>query len=78
MGTSIGENGVHSMECQSCHGSILDVGDEARTGWRDVPSCASCHTGSAMKNNGLLRYKDVHEADGSIRHPVDNTFAECQ
>ncbi|XOV71077.1 MAG: hypothetical protein ACFHW5_20580 [Verrucomicrobiota bacterium] len=46
MGTSIGEKGVHSMECQSCHGSMLDVGDEARTGWRDVPSCASCHTGS--------------------------------
>jgi hypothetical protein len=28
-----------------------------------------------MKNNGLLRYTDVHEADGSIRQPVDDTFA---
>ncbi len=32
------------LDCISCHGTMEDVADPARTPWVDEPSCASCHT----------------------------------
>ena len=64
------------MQCQSCHGSMLDVGvARPRTGWLDEPACQSCHTGTAVHNNGQIRYTSVFEDSGQPRVAVDSTFA---
>jgi hypothetical protein len=37
---------VHSlagMNCNSCHNSMIAVGNPARQPWTDVPRCDSCH-----------------------------------
>jgi uncharacterized CHY-type Zn-finger protein len=31
------------IQCQSCHGNMSKVGDPARQGWLDMPSCQACH-----------------------------------
>ncbi len=68
-------DGTLAMQCQSCHGALTSVGDSARHAWLDEPNCQSCHTGTATKNNGQLRYTDSFEASGQIRKAVDATFA---
>ncbi len=76
MGAAVDANsGALSMQCQSCHGSMSVVGDTARNGWLEEPNCQSCHTGTATHNNGQIRYETVFEPDGSMRVPVDRTFA---
>lgn len=37
--------------------------------------CQSCHTGTALQNNGAFRYDSVFTADGLTRVAVDATFA---
>lgn len=37
---------VHSsngLDCMSCHGTMADVGNPARTPWVDEPHCGDCH-----------------------------------
>lgn len=75
MGGAIAADGSMAMQCQSCHGSMKTVGSSTRTGWLEEPNCQSCHTGTALKNNGAIRYTSVFESDGTMRHPVDSTFA---
>jgi len=75
MGAAVASDGTMAMQCQSCHGQMKDVGAPTRTGWLDEPTCQSCHTGTAMKNNGQIRYASVFRADGLVRDAVDKTFA---
>lgn len=75
MGRAIGSDGNFRMHCQSCHGSMSDVGAPTRTGWLEEPACQECHTGSATNNNGQIRYTSVFEANGTPRVPVSNLFA---
>ncbi|MGH7786122.1 MAG: Ig-like domain-containing protein [Candidatus Binatia bacterium] len=75
MGGAVAADGSLAMQCQSCHGRMVDVAKPERTGWLDEPVCQSCHTGTALHNNGQLRYTTVFEADGTLRLPVDDTFA---
>ncbi|MGD7654370.1 MAG: hypothetical protein ACQCXQ_14215 [Verrucomicrobiales bacterium] len=75
MGAAVAPDGTTSMQCQSCHGTMSQVGSPDRTGWLDEPNCQQCHTGSATDNNGQIRYTTVFEADGSLRTPVNNLFA---
>lgn len=75
MGAAVAADATLAMQCQSCHGDMLAVADPARTGWLDEPQCQSCHTGTAVHNNGQLRYTSVFEPDGSVRQAVDETFA---
>ena len=63
------------MQCQSCHGSMSDVGSPARTGWLDEPSCQNCHTGTATRNDGQIRFLSVFDAPGHQRVAADATFA---
>ena len=51
------------------------VGAAARTGWLDEPTCQNCHTGTAIHNNGEIRYTDVYDLNGQRRVAVDQTFA---
>jgi len=75
MGASVAADGSMAMQCQSCHGKMMDVGSGTRTGWLNEPRCDGCHTGTAVKNNGAIRYTSVFQADGSTRKAVDATFA---
>ena len=75
MGAAVASDGLLSMQCQSCHGGMADVGSTAREGWFEEPACQSCHTGSATQNNGQIRYASVFEPDGSERVAVSSLFA---
>lgn len=50
---------VHSargMTCNSCHGTVADVGNATRRPWVDLPTCGSCHqrTGFEFEEPGKL------------------------
>lgn len=75
MGAAVAADGSRAMQCQSCHGRMIDVASTERTGWLDEPQCQSCHTGTAVHNAGQLRYTTAFEPDGSVRQAADPTFA---
>ena len=75
MGKAVAQDGSMSMQCQNCHGNMSMVGDPARDGWLDQPSCQECHTGSATHNNGQIRYETIFETSGAVRIPVSQLFA---
>ncbi len=75
MGKAVAADGSMAMQCQSCHGSMSDVGNPGRVGWLDEPSCQSCHTGTVTHNNNQIRYTTVFTALGIMREAVDQTFA---
>lgn len=76
MGSAVASDGTLAMQCQSCHGTMSQVGAITRTGWLDEPSCQQCHTGSATQNNGQIRYTTVFESDGvTPRVPANALFA---
>lgn len=75
MGSAVAPDGSMMMQCQSCHGSMMQVGAPNRTGWLDEPSCQQCHTGTAVSNNGAIRYTSAFEASGQPRVAVNQTFA---
>jgi hypothetical protein len=72
---TVSSDGSLALQCQNCHGSLTDLGVAGRKGWLDEPNCQSCHTGTASRNNGQLRYTNILAAVGSVRQPVDQTFA---
>lgn len=75
MGNATAADGSMLMQCQSCHGSMSDVGAKTRSGWFEEPNCQACHTGTALANNGQIRYTNVFEASGKMRQAVSQTFA---
>jgi hypothetical protein len=75
MGKAVAADGSMSMQCQSCHGSMGQVGASTRTGWLDEPNCQSCHTGTATSNNGQIRYTSSFSAPGTPRVAVSQVFA---
>jgi len=75
MGGAVAADGTAAMQCQSCHGTMSDVGAATRTGWLDEPNCQQCHTGSATQNNGQIRYTSVFESNGTPRIAVSTLFA---
>lgn len=75
MGDSVATNGLHSIQCQSCHGPVSAMGATNRTGWIDLPDCQSCHSGTATSNNGQIRYSSAFVSPGVVRQAVNQTFA---
>ncbi len=75
MGGAIANDGTMSMQCQSCHGNMSQVGSSARVGWFMEPNCQSCHTGTATNNNGQIRYTSALETNGLPRVAINKTFA---
>jgi len=76
MGGAVAADGSMEMQCQSCHGSMSQVGSTNRVGWFMEPNCQSCHTGTATHNNGQIRYTSVFtDTNGAVRIAVDQTFA---
>jgi len=75
MGAAIASDGSMAMQCQSCHGNMSRVGDHARVGWLQQPSCQNCHTGTAVNNAGLIRYTNAYTPAGALRPAVNPIFA---
>jgi hypothetical protein len=75
MGAAVASDGTLSMQCQSCHGAMHTVGAAGRVGWLEQPSCQSCHTGTALRNSGQIRFASVFDAGGAPRQAADPTFA---
>jgi hypothetical protein len=75
MGSAVAADGSMMMQCQSCHGNMSAVGATNRQGWLDEPNCQACHTGTAVQNNGQIRYTNAFDTNGSLRIPVNTTFA---
>lgn len=76
MGGAIAADGSMSMQCQSCHGNMSQVGKAGRHGWLEEPNCQSCHTGTATSNNGQIRYDTCFtDTNWTVRLAVNQTFA---
>jgi PKD repeat protein len=75
MGRAVASNGDYSMQCQSCHGDMAEVGAAGRSGWLEQPACQNCHTGTAVDNSGQIRFDNAFDNGGSWRQPADDTFA---
>lgn len=68
MGNPVDSTGRHTMECQSCHGSMLTVGNQAREGWFDMPTCQSCHHDGQRETVAI-------NPDGTFKSWTDARFA---
>jgi hypothetical protein len=60
MGKATLANGQAAMSCQSCHGTMANVGSGTRVGWLDQPNCQACHHDgqrelTAVSSTGLLK-----------------------
>ena len=75
MGSAVAPDGTLAMQCQSCHGTMSVVAAATRSGWLNEPMCQDCHTGTAVSNNGQIRYTSVFDSPGHVRQAVDRTFA---
>jgi hypothetical protein len=75
MGNATAPDGTMLMQCQSCHGSMSQVGSDTRRGWLDEPGCEQCHTGTATKNSGAIRFASVFTSTGQMRAPASTKFA---
>jgi len=68
MGDAVDGNGEALMGCQSCHGSMAQVGDPARVGWLEEPTCQACHYGGSRQTDAL-------DGAGKLVQPADRRFA---
>jgi len=75
MGNALATDGSMTMQCQSCHGNMSQVGAANRTGWLQEPSCQNCHTGNAIQNNGQIRYTSAFDNAGALRTATNATFS---
>jgi len=77
MGGAVANDGTMAMQCQSCHGSMSNVGKANRTGWLNEPTCQQCHSGTATSNNGQIRYTScfTDTTNWIERVAVNQTFA---
>jgi len=75
MGRAVAADGTLAIQCQDCHGGMSLVGDPARTGWLDEPTCQACHSGDAVKNSGQIRYNNVFVSGTTMRDPANARFA---
>ncbi|MEO8083928.1 MAG: Ig-like domain-containing protein [Ardenticatenales bacterium] len=75
MGHAVATDGSLAMQCQSCHGNMQALGNRDRKAWQDLPNCQSCHTGTAVKNSGDLRFTSAFDASGKVRAAADPLFA---
>jgi hypothetical protein len=67
MGSAKDASGNSMMQCQSCHGTMSDVGNTNRTGWMDEPNCQVCHQDGQRYTSAIV--------NGSLRAVVDTKFA---
>mgnify|MGYP002629528901 CR=1 FL=1 len=67
MGDAKDAQGNLTMQCQSCHGTLSDVGNSSRIGWKDEPNCQACHQDGQRYTSAL--------SNGILRTALDTTYA---
>ena len=75
MGKATAPDGAMLMQCQDCHGGIAVVGAANRAGRLDEPTCQQCHTGTATRNSGQIRFTSAFTATGAPRAAADARIA---
>jgi hypothetical protein len=68
MGNAVDASGNATMGCQSCHGNMTKVGDPARVGWLQEPTCQACHFNGKRTTSAV-------DAAGNLVKPADTRFA---
>jgi hypothetical protein len=68
MGDAKDASGQNTMQCQSCHGSMTNVGDLTREGWFNEPNCQACH-------HDAIRETSAINVNGTLKTWVDTRFA---
>ena len=68
MGTPKNVDGSAVMDCQSCHGTMAQVGSEHREGWLEQPNCQACHQDGEQHTTALT-------SNGTLREALDQRFA---
>lgn len=68
MGNAVDASGNMAIQCQSCHGSMSNVGKTGRVGWLQEPNCQSCHHDSTRELTAV-------DASGNLKAWLDTTFA---
>jgi Pilus formation protein N terminal region len=68
MGNAVDASGNALMGCQSCHGNMTAVGDPARVGWLQEPTCQACHYNGKRTTSAL-------DSAGKLVVPTDTRFA---
>ena len=68
MGNAVDASGNALMGCQACHGNMTKVGDPARVGWLQEPSCQACHYDGTRTLSAL-------DTAGNLVTPADTRFA---
>jgi len=69
MGDAKDSTGVNSIQCQSCHGDMQNVGDSKRDGWLDEPNCQACH------HDGKRELNAIDPRTNTLRDTLDRRFA---
>ncbi len=69
MGDAKDSNGNSVMQCQSCHGSMSNVGELKRIGWLQEPNCQACH------HDGKEEHSAIDPRTNTLRHSIDTRFA---
>lgn len=68
MGNATNPGGTASMDCQSCHGNMSNVGKATRVGWLDQPNCQACHFDGKRTTSAV-------DTSGNLIKPSDTRFA---
>jgi len=68
MGDAKDVTGQNTMQCQSCHGGMANVGDLNREGWFNEPNCQACH-------HDAVRETSARNANGTLKTWIDARFA---
>ena len=68
MGNAVDASGNALMGCQNCHGNMTKVGDPARVGWFEEPTCQACHFNGTRTTSAV-------DAAGNLVVPADTRFA---
>lgn len=69
MGSATNPDGSLKMQCQSCHGTMADVGNSNREGWLFEPNCQACHF------DGRRATSAIDPSTGKLRVTSDTRFA---
>ncbi|MDD2784545.1 MAG: hypothetical protein PHO52_10030, partial [Sulfuricurvum sp.] len=72
-GNSKKSNGTNAIDCQSCHGSMSNVGKTGREGWLDQPNCQQCHDRNGTSTSNFARFTSVFSSGTTLRTIVDTT-----
>ena len=69
MGDAKDSSGNNTIQCQSCHGHMANVGNSNRKGWLDEPNCQACHQGGKRYTSA------IDPSTNTLRAALDGRFA---